>query len=158
MMTRQPAEYRSTDIMEIELIRPLWDQLNDHHHTNARAFREVYTQWTFNNRKDYFRKVAAAGPLIIDLAFDPGSGRYVGYCASSISPDQEGEIESVYVEEAYRSQGIGTALMKRALAWLDANGTARIRVSVADGNEAAFPFYQKFGFYPRMTVLEQKSR
>ena len=33
---------------------------------------------------------------------------------------------------------------------------ARARVSVGDGNEVAWVFYRKFGFYPRMTVLEQK--
>jgi hypothetical protein len=45
--------------------------------------------------------------------------------------------------------------MNRALAWLDGNGPTRKRVSVAAGKEAILPFYRKFGFYPRMTELEQ---
>ena len=47
--------------------------------------------------------------------------------------------------------------MTRAIAWLDNAGAVRKRVSVAYGNEAAGTFYRKFGFYPRMTVLEQKA-
>lgn len=155
-MTHHPAEYRSTGISEIEVIRPLWDQLNRHHHENARAFRDVYSAWTFDDRKQYFEKLAERGLLRVDLARDPSSGRYIGYCVSSLSPDRDGEIESVFVDTAYRSLGIGTALMERALAWLDSNNAARIRVPVADGNEDAFAFYRRFGFFPRMTVLEKK--
>ena len=149
--------YRATDISEIELIRPLWEQLNEHHHARASAFRSHYTQMMFDDRKEYFRKVAASGTLRIELAFDPDTGDLcVGYCVPSLSRDKEGEIESIFVEESFRSHGIGTILVNRALAWLDEHGSVRNRVSVGDGNEEAWEFYRKFGFYPRMTVLEQK--
>ena len=151
----QPVEYQETDIAGIERIRTLWIQLNRHHQANARAFQEVYARWTFDDRKAYFITVAEQGSLRIDLAFDPEQGRYAGYCVSSLSKDREGEIESIYVDETYRSLGIGTNLLTRALTWLNNRGSIRNRVSVADGNEDAFPFYRKFGFYPRMTVLEQ---
>jgi len=152
----QPVEYQETDITGIELIRPLWIQLNRHHHTNACAFRDIYARWTFDDRKAFFSKIALRGSLRIDLAFDPELGRYAGYCVSSLSEDRTGEIESIFVEKTYRSLGIGTTLLTRALTWLNNSNSIRNRVSVADGNEAAFPFYLKFGFYPRMTVLEQR--
>ncbi|RXE56386.1 hypothetical protein ABH15_09860 [Methanoculleus taiwanensis] len=151
-----PIEYHTIGITDIELIRPLWVRLNDHHHTHARAFRSRYERMTFADRKAHFVRLIAAGALQVDLAFDPAAGRYVGYCVSSLSPEMTGEIESIYVEETYRSAGIGTTLVNRALAWLDANGSVRNRVSVADGNEESFSFYWKFGFCPRQTVLEQK--
>jgi len=149
-------EYSSTDISEIELVRPLWIKLNDHHHAHARAFRSQYEQWTFDDRKAQFEKIAAAGSLRVDLALDPETGRYIGYCVSSLSQEKAGEIESIFVEKDYRSRGIGSALVTRALAWLDENGSIRNRVPVADGNEEALEFYRRFGFYPRMTVLELK--
>lgn len=68
-----------------------------------------------------------------------------------------GEVESLFVEPAYRSEGIGTVLVTRGLAWMNSIGAVRKRVSVGDGNETAWAFYRKFGFYPRMTVLEQKT-
>ncbi|MGB9177302.1 MAG: hypothetical protein WCB46_11295 [Methanoregula sp.] len=40
---------------------------------------------------------------------------------------------------------------------MDTIGMVGKRVSVGDGNAAAWAFYRKFGFYPRMTVLEQKT-
>jgi ribosomal protein S18 acetylase RimI-like enzyme len=76
---------------------------------------------------------------------------------SSLSPERGGEIESIFILERYRSLGIGSTLVNRALAWFSENCTVRNRVSVSDGNEAAEGFYKKFGFYPRMTVLEQKN-
>ena len=155
-MTSVPVRYTTTDIGGIDLIRFLWNKLNEHHRSNARVFWDHNTQWTFDDRKIYFTRLAGTGQLRIDLAFDPVSGQYVGYCVSSLSPDMTGEIESVYVDVAYQSQGIGTSLMNLALTWLDTNGSVRNRVSVADGNEKAFAFYRKFGFHPRMTVLEQK--
>lgn len=109
-------------------------------------------------KKAYFKKVAAAGSLHLDLAFDPRTaGRYVGYCVSSLSQEKSGEIESIFVSEEYRSHGIGSALVTRALAWFNENGSIRNRVSVSVGNERAWNFYKKFGFCPRMMVLEQKS-
>jgi ribosomal protein S18 acetylase RimI-like enzyme len=67
-----------------------------------------------------------------------------------------GEIDSIFVDDAYRSCGIGSTLVSRALGWLDENGSTRNRVSVSEGNESVWNFYKKFKFYPRMTVLEQK--
>ena len=156
-MTPVPVQYTTADISGIELIRPLWDQLNAHHHANARAFREVYSGWTFDDRKHSLEKLAETSLLRIDLALDPAAGRYIAYCVSSLSRDLDGEIESVFVEERCRSAGIGSELVSRALAWLGEGHAQRIRVSVADVNEEAFAFYRKFGFFQRMTVLEQKN-
>jgi len=150
-------EYRTTDINEIDLIRPLWIRLNDYLLGKAGKFRSHYEQMTFDERKAYFEKVAAAGSLHLDLAFDPqAGGKYVGYCVSSLSQEKTGEIESVFVEEEFRSRDIGSALVIRALAWFDEKGSVRNRVAAGAGNEGVANFYKKFGFYPRMMVLEQK--
>jgi len=90
-----PVEYRETDIAGIELIRPLWIQLNRHHHANARVFQEVYARWTFDECKVYFATVTERELLRIDLGYDPGRERYAGYCVSSLSEDRAGENESI---------------------------------------------------------------
>jgi len=150
-----PVEYRTTDIGGIEIIRPLWNRICEHHRVRARTFRAFFETTTFDDRKAHFIRCAEAGDLRVDLACDPAGGRCVGYCVTSFSAERTGEIESLYVDEAYRSQGVGTALMRRALAWLDENGSVENRVAVAEGNEEVFLFYRRFGFYPRRTVLEQ---
>jgi ribosomal protein S18 acetylase RimI-like enzyme len=81
----------------------------------------------------------------------------VGYCVCSITREKVGEIESIFVEAEYRSRGIGTGLMKQALEWMDRSGAEKKRVFVADGNEQAYGFYRRFGFSPRMMMLEQRS-
>jgi diamine N-acetyltransferase len=151
-------EYQITDEKDLEKIRPLWVQLNEHHHVRARYFRRHYEMWSFDDRKVYFEKIAAAGTLRIDLAFDTDKQRYAGYCVSFISNERHGEIESIFIEEAYRSQGLGTELLSRALSWMDTLEVVRKRVAVADGNEDAWGFYQRFGFYPRMMMLEQQNK
>jgi len=98
----------------------------------------------FEKRKDYFKRLASDGSLCVDLAFDIRDGnRYVGYCVSSLSKENKGEIESIFVDEAYRSRGIGLALITRALGRLDENGSSRNRVSVSEGNEQVWKFYKK---------------
>lgn len=42
-----------------------------------------------------------------------------------------------------------------AITWMDEMGAHTKTVSVAVGNEKAFSFYERFGFYPRKTLLEQ---
>jgi diamine N-acetyltransferase len=150
------VEYRTCGIHEINLIRPLWEQLNDHHHSRASRFRTHYEQMSFEDRTLHFRKLHESGQLQVDLAYDPETCRYIGYCVSSVSAENNGEIESIFVDPSYRSAGIGTALMARGLAWMDALEVVQKRVSVGAGNEPAFAFYRKFGFFPRMTILEQK--
>jgi diamine N-acetyltransferase len=156
-MGKELIEYRLCDETGLDQIRPLWVQLNEHHLRKARVFRSRYEEWTFDDRKAYFTKKAGEGLLRVDIAYDTGASRPVGYCVSSITREKVAEIESIFVEPEYRSQGIGTGLMTRALGWMDRCGAERKRVFVADGNEEAWGFYQRFGFFPRMTVLEQRS-
>jgi GNAT superfamily N-acetyltransferase len=154
----KPVDYCSTDARDLELIRPLWEKLNNHHHSRAEIFRDHYERMRFEDRKIFFERLAGTGSLRVDLAVDPETGRYIGYCVSSLSREKTGEIESIFVEERYRNLGVGSHLITRALGWLNAGGSVRNRVSVGDGNEDAFGFYQKFGFFPRMTVLEQRQQ
>lgn len=151
------VEYLTTDERDLEKIRHLWTQLNEHHHDRASHFRCHYEQITFEDRKNYFETIASTGILRLDLAHDLVTDRLVGYCASSVSQEKNGEIESIFVESGYRSHHIGSDLISRALAWMDTCSVRRKRVSVGAGNEAAWDFYRKFGFYPRMTILEQKT-
>ena len=149
--------YRSAGFSEIDIIRPLWEELNRHHAGRSEHFRAWYERMNFGERKAYFRNLHESGKLRLDLAVDHPTGNPVGYCVSSLSREKAGEIESLFVDPAYRSEGVGTTLVTRALGWMDSSGAVRKRVSVGCGNEDTQTFYQKFGFVPRLTVLEQKN-
>ena len=148
-------EYQIGSVRDLEKIRELWGGLNRHHHSKSRHFRQHYESWGFGDRKVHFEKIARSGKFRIDLAYDDEKKSYAGYCVSSVSDEGYGEIESIFIDENYRSQGIGARLVSAALSWMDSEGAEKKRVAVADGNEDAWVFYQKFGFYPRMMVLEQ---
>ena len=132
----------------LELIRPLWEKLNDHHLVRSPDFRQHYEQMTFDVRKADLLKKERLRIILAILNRAP-----VGYCVCTVAGDT-GEVDSIFVEDAYRRSGIGEQLMYRALVWLKAAGPEKTIVAVAAGNEAATPFYESFGFMPRMTVLQ----
>jgi ribosomal protein S18 acetylase RimI-like enzyme len=133
----------------IDIIRPLWEGLNAHHLVRSPNFKQHYEQMTFEARKNDLLKKERLQIILAARDSNP-----IGYCVCTISGEGDGEIDSIYVEDAYRRSGVGEELMKRAIAWLDAGGAKKKIVAVAAGNEAAIPFYESFGFVPRMTVLQ----
>jgi GNAT superfamily N-acetyltransferase len=54
-------------------------------------------------------------------------------------------LEDLYVQDAYRGQGIGKALLKAVAQIAQARGYGRLEWTVLDWNETAITFYQKMG-------------
>ncbi|HTX43640.1 MAG TPA: GNAT family N-acetyltransferase [Methanocella sp.] len=151
-------EYMETDERDLDLIKPLWEQLNEHHRKLSPHFSSHYEAFTFERRKDGLLHKTRDGLMHICLAKDADSGICVGYSVSSLLNDgghPVGEVESIYVDGPYRAKGIGDALMRKALEWMDTHGAATKKVSVGAGNEDVLPFYARYGFCVRTTTLEQ---
>lgn len=55
----------------------------------------------------------------------------------------------VYVDAAYRRQGIGRALMEYAQVWAKAQGYTQIGLQVFTNNQPAIDLYQQLGYQPR---------
>ena len=147
-------EYLETDVWGLDLIKGLWEKLNEHHRVHSKYFAEETAQRTFEDRIKSLTDESKA-ELHIDLAKNKTSGMIIGYCVSSISNQGQGEIESIYVEPDYRKLGIGDMLMRKALFWLDGKRVTRKRIGVGAGNEEVFGFYSRYGFYPRVIILQQ---
>lgn len=140
----------------LDLIQPLWEKLNKHHLYQKSDFQGHYANFTFQERKEVLLKKAQDGEMIISLAEDKNSEILVGYSITTLSPENEGEIDSIYVEEEYRSLGVGRELMKRSLMWMDEKGAKTRKVVVAIGNPEAVSFYEGYEFRPRSITLEQR--
>jgi len=151
-------EYINFDKSGINRIRELWEGLNKHHFERSVNFKERYAKMTFEKRKELLFNKLGNGNMFIELALDSVSEKPVGYCLSIItkSGDMEGEIESLFIIPSYRKKGIGEAFIQHALEWLDSNKVSSKRIIVAAGNEEIFPFYEKFGFFPKFITLEKK--
>jgi ribosomal protein S18 acetylase RimI-like enzyme len=108
-------------------------------------------------RKKQLLEKSCQGALHIDLARDSNTEEHIGYCVTTINPEKQGEIESLFIEKEYRGMGIGDNLMARALAWLKTMSVQKTILGVAEGNESVFPFYRRYNFYPRVTILWQKT-
>jgi GNAT superfamily N-acetyltransferase len=146
--------YQEAGVEKLESIRHLWEKLNRHHVALSPHFSARRRSRTFEARKREFDSKAANGKLRIELAFPTGSETAVAYCLTSLSAGM-GEIDSLFVEEAFRGHGVGTDLMRHALDWLENHGATSKVVVVAHGNDPAIDFYSHFGFRPDNIFLRQ---
>lgn len=80
----------------------------------------------------------------------------VGYCMTSVK-DRIGEIDSIYINPQYRGKKLGEQLMEKAESWLKSKKIIKFSISVVEGNESVFDFYNKQGYHPKHTVLEKKA-
>ena len=148
--------YKKLNPNQIDIIKPLWDKLRDYHQNLSTNFPERYGAMKFEDRKEEILKKSQNGTLKIDIAKDKNTGCYIGYCISSISDENIGEVDSIYLDKKYRSSGIGSNLMERALNWMDKNEVKTKKIVVAMGNEDLLSFYEHYNFFPRHLILEQK--
>ena len=134
---------------DIGTIKSLWEALNEHHRDRSTHFKSHFERFTFEQRLDLLRHKDA---FTVFVAMEDAVP--VGYCIVSVN-GETGEIDSIYVSPHHQRQGVGHALMTKAETFLDARGVRRVIVSVAEGNETAFGFYETRGFRHRMTVFEK---
>lgn len=134
----------------LDIIKPLWEKFNEIHRQDSRHFRDYYSGFTFEERIKGFAELPAEDFLlqIVHVKDTP-----LGYCISTVRGN-DGEIDSLYLEEAMRGSGLGSHLVEQAMLWMREKKCSRFRVSVADGHESVLEFYGKLGFLPRLSVLE----
>jgi ribosomal protein S18 acetylase RimI-like enzyme len=123
------------------------------HFQDSIYFKDHYRNFTFESRCEDFSELTDED---IKITVINNSGSIVGYCVSSIKKGI-GEIDSVYIDAEYRNEGYGKKLIEISLNWLKESNCRKIMVAVANGNEKAFGFYMKMGFYPRLTYLHFKN-
>lgn len=151
----EDIDYIEGGVESLDLIAPLWAELTDHHRALSEHFAEAIAQRTFAARKAELAAKGGQGHLRVDLA-RISSGEYVGYCVSTIDGNRIGEVDSIFVQPPVRKQGIGDALMRRAMRWMEEVGTQSRIVEVAWGNNDVWSFYQRYGFLPRSVRLVQR--
>ncbi len=91
---------------------------------------------------------AAVGPALTRCALVALSdGNLAGFAVASWLPQETAaEVEGLVVDEKYRRQGIGSALIGACMAWAANAGASSIRLEVRASNAAALALYQRHGF------------
>ncbi len=63
-----------------------------------------------------------------------------------------GQVQSLYIRDDHRGQGLGQVLMAQALAWCAAHGAAEVGLHVSASNAGAARFYARLGFRPLLST------
>ncbi|MDQ0195563.1 GNAT family N-acetyltransferase [Paenibacillus wynnii] len=153
-----PVNYYHIDHTGLEVVEPLWNELVDHHGNISRNMNHPFSRITFHERSKELLSKVEHGQLQIILAIDDTTNKHIGYCISSITKKGEAEIDSIYVSEDYRSNGIGASLINQSIEWIENQKAESISISVIYGNERAIRFYEKYGFYLRSYILKNRMR
>lgn len=86
------------------------------------------------------------------MVAEAADGRLIGMTGIYTPPEPKlrhsGVIWGVYVREAYRRQGIGSALLRACLDWAASHGLRLVRLSSIADNPAARASYERAGFVP----------
>jgi [ribosomal protein S18]-alanine N-acetyltransferase len=70
-----------------------------------------------------------------------------GFAVASWLPQEAAaEVEGLVVDEMYRRQGMGSALLGACLEWAASAGASSMRLEVRASNTAALALYQRHGF------------
>ncbi len=133
---------------DINKIKSLWESLNRTHLENSNNWKNHFSEQTFEKR---FEKLLKEEHVYILVAIN--KNEIVAYSFATIKKSI-GEIDSIFVKNEYRKKEIGKKLISQAIEWMKKQNVSQIVVSVAEGNENVFPFYERLGFKKNMTILK----
>lgn len=140
-------------LKDIAVIKPIWEELNRLHYADSIYFKDHFLNFTFEKRAALFYKKNESEIFIEIVKTEEGAA--IGYCVSTID-GTTGEIDSICITEKYRGKKLGEILINNGTKWLKGKNCTTIKLGVCHGHESVFGFYEKLGFYPRMTYLELK--
>ena len=136
----------------IDLTENLWLKLNSFHKSKSEYFSNTFDSFTFDIRKNGLLYKSETGEIKIDLV-KISDERIIGYSISTIDKNNNGEIDSIYIDEDYRFLKLGKKLMNDAINWLNENKVKSKSIGVVFGNDDVIEFYKTLGFYPQFLIL-----
>jgi len=101
----------------------------------SQHFSERSATYPFTTRKQGFIEKAKQGRLRVELAKTKATQQLIAYCVSTITQDRAAEIDSSFVAEECRGEGIADQLMRNVLAWMDEEQVKAKVLVVLWGNE-----------------------
>lgn len=109
--------------------------------------------------KEYFTQLLNKKDACVFIAEE--NEKPIGYLAAapqdiSYRKSRYLEIENFGVNPGYRSQGIGSLLMKKCLTWAKSHGFQKVYVNAYFSNDRALAFYKNNGFGEIDVSLERE--
>jgi len=141
---------------QLGTIKPLWEELNEIHFDDSVYFKDHFLAMSFETRAARWQGLPEEDVHLL-VVYDEKNVA-VGYCVSTVKGDRSGEVDSLFLRPAFRGSGIGKTLMVKSVEWLNGRNCQPIRLAVSYGHESVLGFYERLGFYPRLTILEWKTQ
>ena len=130
-------EYKRLKDDQVSSLKDLWLKLNAYHVPIVPTFKERFCNVSF---EDHFHSLLKSDLLFAYTANK--DNQIIGFILV-FANDGTAEIDSIFIDEAYRHQGIGTKLMKYAL--IEVKGIYKeIIMKVAEGNIQRFHYDNHF--------------
>ncbi len=136
---------------QIGSVKKLWEELNAHHSTQSSHFKDLFSRLSFEKRMNNLIMRDRFVAYVAENNNEP-----IGYCIATVNSGN-GEIDSLFVNKAYRKKGLGKELVSLALHWLGEQNCETILVYIAEGNENVLDFYRRFGFAERFVVMQKRN-
>ena len=115
---------------------------------------------TTESGKEYFKESIESDTKIALVAED--NDEIIGYIVGGIEEVSDYrnitnicEVENMWVDEKYRSQGIGKQFMDKLEIWAREKGINRMRAITSYKNEKAIKFYKREGYSEYDLILEK---
>lgn len=150
---------RKASVQDLEIIQKMNNNLCKKEHADFDStVNPVFA--TTQGGLSYFKEILESENSIAFLAEDEGSP--IGYIAASIQ--QVGsfrtipnmcEVDNMWVDEEYRSKGMGKQLMNKVESWAFDKGVKRMRVIASFDNRKGIDFYKREGFGEYDLILEK---
>jgi GNAT superfamily N-acetyltransferase len=153
-------EIRAASPRDRNRIVSLWLDLVEHHrrldpaYPSLSGIREVLLEEVERGIRSRRCRVLVADPGDKPIAFLFAELQRRG---PALDRGRSGRIQELYVDPAWRSRGVGRALVDVASGWLRERGARSVSVRVEPGNHSGFAFWQRSGFVERARILERKS-
>ncbi len=130
--------YRRLNTDQISSLKDMWLRLNAYHIPIVTTFKDRFKNVSF---EDHVQQLLLTSDSIFAYTANKND-QTVGFILVFTNGDTA-EIDSIFIEEAYRQQGIGTSLMQSALKELKGVYN-EIIMKVAEGNIQPFHFANHF--------------
>ena len=101
------------DKNELDLIKVLWEKLNQLHYELSPYFKNRFSEMTWEKRKE--KLLNKSKTLFFEYAVDEKGNNIIAYCISTIDRNDNttGEIDSIFVDENWRKSGIGNQFIEQ---------------------------------------------
>lgn len=154
MTVNTQVEIRKPKISELDEILPLWlGQSKFHHDIDS----DYYTEVTEN--KEYLIKaIEKDDPYMFIAILDGKICGFITYVKAEAdyfdtNIQKYGEVQELYVDPAFRSRGIGRALLTKTETELKKDGYTWVKLQCSTFNPQALKFYEREQYKDRQRLL-----